>query len=95
MQAVVEKGDEVLLYKGDELMVDITISNQLICQPPPPRKEPRALVVEAKLLDKDNLSKKNPDLPLRSYMDESLNTVEQKTEATPNVISGLESSVSK
>jgi hypothetical protein len=97
VQAVVEKGSEIILSKGDELMIDITINNQLL--PQTPSKPPDALVVKAKLLDEKILPQEHADLPLKPSMESNINDdsseiSEKKTEATQTVISGLESQIS-
>jgi hypothetical protein len=56
--SMIEKGREIVLRKGDELMIDISITNQSV-----PLKE-RDLVVQAKLLNDENKS-----LPLKPFIE--------------------------
>ncbi len=97
VQSVVEKGNEIILSKGDELMIDITISNQLIHQNSPPVKRPEALVVKAELLEDLIPTQNNSQLPLKPQIDSiteddhSSNPTDEKSEAIQAVISSLES----
>jgi len=97
VQSVVEKGNEIILSKGDELMIDITISNQLI-QQTPSKPPPEALVVKAKLLEEEILPQKHSDLPLKpsieSNSSDEYSTTKEKTGANQAVVSGLESQIS-
>ncbi len=70
VQAVVEKGNEIVLNIGDELMVDITINSPIYEQSVQAKvSTPETLIVEGKILDKGHTSISSKGLPLKLSID--------------------------